>query len=116
MQLFIILNIIKFILWVSVIYLAYNYIDLWKDFLMGVLIMGLGIFITLWAISFFLLLWIFWLIYKENVKYAVTKAYKYTGLFAAYILTNFLLLSFNFWNKAIWIILLICFAIIWAII
>ncbi len=78
--------------------------------------MGLWIFITLWAITFFLLLGIFWLVYKENVKYAATKAYKYTWLFAAYILTNFLLLAFNFWNKTIGVILLICFVILWTII
>jgi len=116
MQIFLILNFVKLLVGAGIIYLAYNYIDLNKDFVIWVLIMGWGIFLLLWAVAFFILLWIFWLIYKKNVKYAVLSAYKYTGLFASYILANFLLLGFNFWNKAIWIVLLICFVIIWALI
>jgi hypothetical protein len=115
MQIFIILNILKVVLWSIIIYLAYNYIDLNQDFLMWVLIMWLWIFISLWWVSFFILLWIFYLLDKKNIKQATLKAYKYTWLLALYVLTNFLLLSFNFWSKTIAIILLICFAILWAI-
>ena len=52
------------------------------------------------------------LISKEKISKLAMKAYKYTGLIASYILVNFLLMSFNFWNKAIGIIILISFLIL----
>jgi len=116
MQIFIILNIIKVILWSSIVYLAYNYIDLWKDFIMWISIMGLWLGISIWGIGFFIVLWILKLFSKKSNKEIALSAYKYTSLFAFFIMTNFFLLSFWFWNKLIWIVLAICFLIIWILI
>ncbi len=115
MKFFLIINFLKILIWGSIIYLAYNYIDISKDFLIWVWVMSLGIFLFLWWISFFLLAWIIYLINK-NPKKACLTAYKYTGLFAVYIIVNFLLLAFNFWNKIIGFTLLICFIILWILI
>ena len=115
MQIFIVLNLIKILAWASVIYLAYNYIDLSKDFLIWILVMGWGIFIFLRGVSFFLL-WGILSIFNKNYKWNILTAYKYTGLFAFYILINFLLLGLNFWNKWIGFALTICFLIIWILI
>jgi len=49
---------------------------------------------------------------KEKISKLTMKAYKYTGIIASYILVNFLLMSFDFWNKAIGIIILISFLIL----
>ena len=114
MYVFIVLNIIKLIIWTLIIYLTYNYINLDKDFIVGVSIMWFGIFTLVWSISFFIFLWILLLIWKKQKAWIT--AYKYTGLLAFYILTNFLLMSFNFWTKIIWIIILIAFLILWVII
>ena len=114
MYIFVILNIVKLIIWTLIIYLTYNYINLDKDFIVGVSTMWFGIFTLVWSISFFILLWILLLIWKRQKAWIT--AYKYTGLLAFYILTNFLLMSFNFWTKIIWIIILIAFLILWVII
>lgn len=113
MYIFIILNIIKLIIWCIIIYLTYNYINLEKDFIIGIISMWIWIFILVWTISFFLVLWILILIWKKEKAWFI--AYKYTGLLALYILTNFLLIWFNFWNKLIGFILLIAFLILWLI-
>ena len=115
MQIFIIINLIKLLAWGFIIYLAYNYINLSKDFFLWIFVMWAGIFFFLRWLSFFILFWIM-SIFSKNYKQNALAAYKYTGLFAFYILTNFLLLAVNFWNKRIWIAITICFTIIWIII
>lgn len=113
MHIFIVLNIVKFIIWIIVVYITYNYINLYKDFIVWILTMWFGIFAIIWSVSFFILLWILLSIWKKEKSWII--AYKYTGFFAFYILTNFFLMSFNFWNKFIWIIIFIAFFILWII-
>lgn len=113
MYIFIIINIIKLIIWAIIVYITYNYINLDKDFIIGVITMWVGIFTIIWSISFFIFLWILLLLWKKEKAWIT--AYKYTGLFAFYLLTNFFLISFNFWNKWIWILILIAFLILWII-
>lgn len=113
MYIFIIINIIKLIIWAIIVYISYNYINLDKDFIIGVITMWVGIFTIIWSISFFIFLWILLLLWKKEKAWIT--AYKYTGLFAFYLLTNFFLISFNFWNKWIWILILIAFLILWII-
>ncbi len=115
MQIFIIINIIKFIIWSIIIYLSYNYIDLSKDFVVWILSMWTWLFITFWAISFFILLWFLKLISKNKNNYLALTSYKYTGLLAFYLISNFFLISFKFWSMWIWIILLLIFIIMWVI-
>ncbi len=113
MYIFVILNIIKLIIWSVVIYITYNYINLDKDFIVGVITMGFGIFTVIWSVAFFLTLLIMLLIWKKQKAWIF--AYKYTWLFAFYILTNFLLISFQFWNKWIWILLILAFLVLWMV-
>ena len=116
MNIFLILNTIKLIIWWIIVYLTCNYISISKDFVIWVFSMWIGAFIVIWSLSFFILLLILKLVSKEKINKLAMKAYKYTGLIASYILVNFLLMSFDFWNKAIWIIILISFLILWLII
>lgn len=77
--------------------------------------MWLGGFILLWGIGYFILLGFLKILNKKEKKNPLI-AYKYTWLFSAYILANFLLMWFNFWNKGIGIALLLIFIIIGIII
>ena len=116
MWIFLILNIAKLIIGVIIIYLTCNYINIDQDFLIWVFSMWIWAFITIWSISFFILLWIMKIISKEKTNKLTFKAYKYTWLISSYILVNFLLMSLNFWNKLIGFIILIAFLIIGLII
>ncbi len=115
MWIFIIINIIKLIIWTIIIYLSYNYIDLSKDFVVWILSMWTWIFITFWAISFFIMLWILKLISKNKNNYLALTSYKYTWLLAFYLISNFFLISFKFWSMWIWIVMLLIFIIMWII-
>jgi len=99
-----------------IVYLTCNYISIWKDFVVWVLSMWIWGFIIIWSLGFFVLLGIMKLFSKDKFSKLTLKAYKYTGLFASYILTNFLLMSFDFWNKWIGFIILISFVILGMII
>ena len=116
MNIFVLLNFIKLIIWVIIVYLTCNYIDLSKDFVVWVFSMWIWGFIIIWSLSFFILLWILKITTKKKFSELWMTAYKYTGLIASFILTNFLLMSFDFWSKTIAFFLLICFVILWMII
>ncbi len=105
-------SLIKIIIGLSVIYLLYNYINIYQDPLIAIGFWFFWLFLVTWWVSFY----IFFILQKffsklDNLKIS-SKSYKLSLLFWLFLLINLSFVILEERNKIIWLAILIIFIIL----
>lgn len=107
-------SLIKFVLWVAILIIVYTSINVYEDPMIWIWLGFLGLFIACWGLSFYLFLWIQKLVRSIDIDRIriIKDSYKLSLLFGIFIMINVLLLLLWYWNKILWVILLIWFVVL----
>ncbi len=107
------LSIIKFVIWVWILFIVYNFINVYEDPTIAISLLFLWMFISLWWASFFIFLFLQNIFLKRNDKIRIIKnSYKLSLLFGFYSMFNVSFLLLWRWTKFIWIMLFLVFILI----
>ncbi len=100
---------IKILIWSSIIYLLYNYINIYQDPIIGLGFWFFAIFLIVWWLSFYMFfIWQKIFSQKELIKIA-SKSYKLSLLFWLFVIINLSLIVLEQRDKLLWFIILIIF-------
>ncbi len=103
---------IKIFIWITTLYLVYNYINVYQDPVFGLGFGFFGLFLISWGLSFF----IFFIWYKifsnKGNLYFASKSYKLSLLFGLFVLINLWFIIINQRDELVWGALLLIFIIL----
>ncbi len=103
----------KILLWLTIVLIIYTQINIYEDPVVGLLFGFLGIFIFAWWLSYFIFYFSQKLIKPQTSQERLLKdSYKLSLLFWIYALMNLILISWDYRNRVLGLVILIIFVLL----